>query len=154
MSKGRSTHCWCCLLPSSVTFPLWSLAVSCLLNAAPTVNFFSFLSMSSKALRTFVPLSEFCPTAQCSFGSGGSVGTTCMLASKHTPPSVASAIPCHIRETRKSCQLVCLVTVMVNLQPWRLDHSVWFVLHAHQPMVVLLCQDDTVLYSTCSVRLL
>lgn len=36
-----------------------------------------------------------------------------------TPPSVASAISCHIlREIRKSCQLVCLVTVMVNLRPW------------------------------------
>jgi len=81
---------------------------------------FSFLCVNvPEALRTFVPLSVFCPPAQCSFGSVGYVGTTFMLASKHTPPFVASAISCHIlRETRKSCQLVCLVAVMVNLRPW------------------------------------
>jgi len=41
-----------------------------------------------------VPLSAFCSPAKCSFDS---VGTTFMLASKHIPPFVASAISCHMK---------------------------------------------------------
>ena len=120
MSKGRSTHCWCCLLPSSVPFPLWSLAVSCLAHAAPTVNLSDLCA--SMFLRPCAPL---CLCQRSAPLRNAVLVLLALLARplcepvNTTPPSVASAISCHIlREIRKSCQLVCPVTVMVNLRPW------------------------------------